>query len=99
MLALQKNGDDPYAALKAARGMVMKRHYGDFFKAFERKDDAGMERAARSLLRLGGTSSQLALSLQNRFKTAMKRKMTPEERAAAMDAFDGQLPVFYRKED
>ena len=97
MIALQKNGNDPYAALKAARGMVMKRHYGDFFKAFERKDDAGMERAARSLLRLGGTSSSLALSLQAKFKTALRRKMTEEEKAAAVEAFEGQIPVFYRE--
>lgn len=87
--ALEKNGYDPDAMLTSAKGLVMRKYYREFFDAYTRGDEAGQEKAARSLIRLSGTVRNLLSSVGPRYKIKYKTPLTPDERAALMDAFEG----------
>jgi hypothetical protein len=87
--ALEKNGYDPDAVLVSAKGLVMRKYYQQFFDAMTREDQPAMDRAARSLIRLNGTARNLAASVAPRHKKKYKTPLTPDERAALMDSFEG----------
>ena len=90
--ALDRNGYDGIAILNRARGQVLPWYYGDFFKAFEAHNEAGVEEAARKIARLGGTSKSIAGSFRSRKKSANQGDMTPEEQAAVEAAFGSVYP-------
>ena len=90
--ALERNGYDGITILDRARGQVLPWFYGEFFKAFQAHDEAGMEEAARKIARLGGTSKSIAASFASRKQAANRGDMTPEEKAAVEAAFDGVYP-------
>ena len=81
--------------LSAARGMAMPRHYAAFLKAAENDDFATMEREARAIYRLHGTTQSLLSSYSNKAKRVNRPKPTEEEMAAVREAFEGLAPPEY----
>ena len=94
--ALERNGYDPDSILVSAKGLVMRKYYQDFFDGMTRNDQAAMDKAAKALIRLNGTARNLGASVASRYKKKYKTKLSPDQRAALMDAFEG-LRVPFQK--
>lgn len=94
--ALEENGYDAKSIIDQAQREVSAKYYQRFFEALEANDNAALEEAARSLIRLGITANRAVSSYASKYKSAHGTAMTKEQREAVRAAFDTATPWYIK---
>ena len=92
MDAAARNGYDVDTILTSAYGAVAPKYYAKFYEAYLSGDTAALSGAAKALVRLGATTKGLVQSTEGRNKKTGRGKLTDEEKAVLVEAFNNAVP-------
>lgn len=79
--AAHRNGIETDKVISAAKGVVLKRLYNEFWKALDKQDEKRLDEVANSVLRVGGSLKGMKASARNR-SAQFGQEYTPEMNAA-----------------
>jgi hypothetical protein len=86
--AAERNGLDSEVVLTAAKRKTLAHLYSDFFKYLNKEQYSKLDRVAKSIIRVNGTTKNLEKSMKKRMRESKRRDLTLAETTAIREAMN-----------